>query len=76
MYHQFNLLRNGEDYVSHVEYRVDRHSLTGSSQAASGAALLLICFNVVVEEPLTGIHLHRAVMMNDVMGVERILETG
>jgi len=28
------------------------------------------------KEPLTGIHLHRAVMMNDVMGVERILETG
>ena len=43
MYHQFNLLRNGEDYVSHVEYRVDRHFLTGSSQAASEAALLLIC---------------------------------
>ncbi|XP_067952121.1 fibronectin type 3 and ankyrin repeat domains protein 1-like isoform X2 [Watersipora subatra] len=28
------------------------------------------------KEPLTGIHLHRAVMMNDIMGVERILETG
>lgn len=28
------------------------------------------------KEPLTGIHLHRAVLLNDVMGVERILETG
>lgn len=25
---------------------------------------------------MTGIHLHRAVTMNDVMGVERIIETG
>lgn len=35
-----------------------------------------VYFCCILEEPLTGVHLHRAVMMNDVMGVERILETG
>lgn len=28
------------------------------------------------EEPLTGVHLHRSVKMNDCSGIERILETG
>ena len=31
---------------------------------------------LIVEEPMTGVHLHRAVAMNDIIGVERILETG
>lgn len=31
---------------------------------------------LIVEEPLTGVHLHRAVKMNDAIGTERILETG